>query len=513
MPTDEHEHLAHTRISRRRALLLGGAGFAGGVLTFRALTSNQSGASTFATTTTAAPAPTTTTLPKPVEPPVGEILANPTELVSADGVLAATLTAAVTPAVINGVTVQGVQTYNNAFPSPTMRIKPGDTFKISLVNSLSDPTNLHWHGFHVSPKDNSDNVFLSIDPGSKYDYEVAVPQDHQTGLFWYHPHRHMDTDAQVYGGLAGAIIVEGGHAAVAGIAGSRENLVLLKDIGVDPTTGAVMQEGDLSANILYTVNGQVNPRVESRPGERQLWRVGNLSNQEFFSLSLEGHPMHLVAIDGTTLPEVWTVDRFDLVPGSRVEFLVDADAPGTYRFRTDGAQLDFPGGNYPEATLATLEVAGEPVTDRPPLPDRLVPLDAIPLEDYRHEKIDRKRTLVFSVKPQPNGPPDFEIDGQTFDHNRVDQHVKLNALEEWLLKNDDDSPHPFHIHQNDFQVVKVNGKPVKKPLHWNDTIAIPASGSVTIRQRYTDFTGEWVYHCHILFHEDHGMMGTVKCTK
>jgi suppressor of ftsI len=513
MADADRSRLEHALISRRQALVLGGTGLAAGVLALRGLSGTRSGATTFATTTTAAPAPTTTTLPKPVDPPVGALLQPPSEIVSSDGVLAATLNAAVTPAVINGATVQGVQTYNGLFPSPTMRIKPGDTFRIKLVNGLTDPTNLHWHGFHVSPEDNSDNVFLSIDPGTTYDYEVAVPTHHHTGLFWYHPHRHMDTDAQVYGGLAGAIVVEGGHAAVDGIAGSRENLVLLKDIALDPTGTQVMQEGDLSAGVLYTVNGQVNPRIESRPGERQLWRVGNLSNQEFFSLALEGHALHIVAIDGMTLPEVWTVKHFELVPGSRVEFVVDAGEPGSYRFRTDGVQLDFTGGNYPEATLATLQVAGDPVTDRPPLPTRLLPLAAIPLRDYRKDTVDKKRVVVFSVKPVPDAAPDFEINGKTFNHHRVDTHVKLDALEQWVIKNTDSSPHPFHIHQNPFQVTKVNGRPVKQPLHWRDTISIPANGSVTIRQQYTDFTGEWVYHCHILFHEDHGMMATVKCTK
>jgi FtsP/CotA-like multicopper oxidase with cupredoxin domain len=479
--------------------------------------SGDSDATTFGptTTTTAAPAPTTTTLPAPVDPPAGELLQKPPEIVSTDGVLAATLTAAVTSATINGKTVAGVSTYNGVWPSPTMRIRPGDTCKISLVNQLTDVTNLHWHGFHVSPKGNSDNVFLTVNPGETYDYEVKVPEDHQTGLFWYHPHYHTDTDDQVYGGLAGAIVVEGGHTEVPGIAGVAEDLLLLKDVGLDPTQTQFVAQGDMTADdvSIFTVNGQVNPRVEARPGERRLWRVGNLSNQEFFTLALEGHKLDIVAVDGTTLPKVWTVDNYLLVPGGRVEFLVTAADEGSYKFTTGGYELDFPGGNYPEATLATLQVLGDPVTDTPPLPTQLLALTAIPLQDYRKEKVDRKRKLVFSVKPVPDGPPKFLINGKEFDHDRIDQQVELDAMEEWLLVNRDSSPHPFHIHQNDFQVTKINGKPVKQPLHWNDTIGIPANGTVTIRQRYTDYTGKWVYHCHILFHEDHGMMGTVECSE
>ena len=503
------------RISRRQALVAAGVGVASGVVALRGWDRDAFASSRSQSTTTTEPAPTTTTLPAPVDPPPGELVQRPPEIASENGVLTATLTAAVTGATIAGKSIAGVSTYNGAWPAPTIRVRPGDVFKISLVNQLDEGTNLHWHGFHVSPKKNGDNPFLMIDPGATYDYEVAIPEDHQSGLFWYHPHLHGDTDSQVYAGLTGAIVVAGDHDSVPGVAGVAEELLLLKDVGVDPTQTQFVAQGDMTADdiSLYTVNGQVNPRLEARPGERRLWRVGNLSNQEFFTLSLEGHQLVIVAIDGTTLPDAWTVDDYELVPGSRVEFLVDAAGEGSYKFKTSGYELDFPSGNYPEATLATLQVAGEPVTDTAPLPTKLSGLVNIPLQDYRKQKVDRKRTLTFSVQPQEDGPPDFLINGKTFNHDRIDERVKLDALEEWHIVNDDASPHPFHIHQNDFQVIKINGKRVKEPLHWNDTISLPASGSVTIRQRYTDFTGKWVYHCHILFHEDHGMMGTVLCTR
>ena len=513
-PSADLDDAGATRlITRRQALVAGGAGLAG-VLLLRGWTGDAIAGTRSQTTTTEEPAPTTTTLPAPVDPPVGDLLTNPPEISSVDGVLTATLTAATTTATIAGKPIAGVATYNGVWPSPTLRINPGDTFELAIDNQLTDPTNLHWHGFHVSPKKNGDNVFLTINPGETYDYAVKVPEDHQSGLFWYHPHLHGDTDSQVYAGLAGAIVVAGDHDAVPGIAGVGENLLLLKDVGVDPTQTQFVAQGDMTSDdvTLYTVNGQLNPRLDARPGERRLWRVGNLSNQEFFTLSLEGHELEIVAIDGTTLPEVWTADDFLLVPGSRVEFVVNAKDAGTYKFKTNGYDLDFPSGNYPTATLATMQVAGEPVTDTPPMPKKLKDLRDIPLEDYRHKKVDKKRTLTFAVEPQKDGPPDFVIDGKTFNHDRIDQRVELDALEEWHIINEDSSPHPFHIHQNDFQVTKINGKAPDEPLHWNDTISLPANGSVTIRQRYTDFTGKWVYHCHILFHEDHGMMGTVLCT-
>ncbi len=512
---DEARRRGRRVISRRDALALGAAGVASGVVLLGGRASGASrdnhdhagGGGSRAGASSGGGATTTSTLPL-VDPPVGGPLQEPSELRSADGVLAATLTAAVSSTVINGRTVTDAMTYNGVWPAPTMRVRPGDTFRIKLASQITDPTNLHWHGFHVSPKRNGDNVFVTVDTDETFDYEVQVPEDHPGGLYWYHPHLHGFTDPQVYGGLAGAIVVEGGYTDLPELAGVPHHLMMLKDIGLNPDQTQVVAQGDMTAADvqLFTVNGQVNPRLDARPGETRLWRVGNISNQAFFQLSLEGHEMHVVAIDGTPLPEVMTIDSFLLVPGSRIEFLVKAAGPGRYKLRTAGYNLDFPGGNYPPATLATLDVAGEPVADAP------LPKALLPLVDLRDVGIDRKRRLVFSVKAKKDGPPDFLIDHEVFNHDRIDQRVRLNAVEEWKLVNRDTSPHPFHIHQNDFQVVAVNGRAVDTRYH-NDTIAIPAQGSVTIRQRYTDFTGKWVYHCHILFHEDHGMMGTVLCRR
>jgi FtsP/CotA-like multicopper oxidase with cupredoxin domain len=140
------------------------------------------------------------------------------------------------------------------------------------------------------------------------------------------------------------------------------------------------------------------------------------------------------------------------------------------------------------------------VTPRP------LPTTLIPFEDLRQATVDRTRTITFSEELDP-----FRvlIDGQEFDENRVDQTVRLGALEEWRLRNTSVDWHPFHIHVNDFQVISVNGEPVDAHS-WEDTVPIPAHGEIVIRSRFLDFTGKTVYHCHILDHEDRGMMGVVE---
>ena len=135
-----------------------------------------------------------------------------------------------------------------------------------------------------------------------------------------------------------------------------------------------------------------------------------------------------------------------------------------------------------------------------------LPTTLFPFEDLRQAAVDRTREIVFSQTLDPFVPM---IDGHSFDHDRVDQRVNLGATEEWVLRNISSDTHPFHIHVNDYQVVSINGEPVDA-YSWEDTTPIPAFGEIVIRTRFLDFTGKYVYHCHILSHEDLDMMGIVE---
>jgi suppressor of ftsI len=368
-------------------------------------------------------------------------------------------------------------------------------------------TNLHVHGLHVSPSDNSDNIFLRIPAGESFQYEYKIPENHPAGFFWYHPHLHHRATVQVFGGLAGAIVVEGDIDALPGVAGIPERLLILHATQLYPD-GSVVNFLDvppgpnMQKTNLRMVNGQLNPTMTMRPGETQRWRILNATANLTFFLQLDGHQLHQIAKDGNTLNETWTRDQIVLSPGERVEVLIQAGTAGTYELRTLPIATGF--NTQKDATLATLVVDGDAVTPQP------LPTTLLPLEDLSTAEIDERRQITFQFGP-PIDPPHtvHPIDHKVFDGNRDDQTVQLNTTEEWVIRNATTTWHPFHIHINPYQVVAINGKPV--PVRsYEDTTLVPPFGEITVRTQFRDFPGRWVYHCHILLHEDLGMMGTVR---
>ena len=380
----------------------------------------------------------------------------------------------------------GKMSYEGSIPGPTLRVQPGDRLKIRLINNLGGrDTNLHTHGMHVSPNGNSDNIFLHVPDNDAFDYEYAIPDNHPAGLYWYHPHVHGNSSDQVGGGLAGAIIIEGGLDDVPGIRELTERLLILQ--------GPFVGMGEAQ----YWLNGQPNPVLPMRPGETQRWRILNASANAFYNLVLDGHQFHWIASDGTPLSRLATVDRLLMGPGERAEVLIQASAEGVYELRSEawGEQAQA----QPDITVATMVVAGMAETPAP-LPDAL-----LPLTDLSDVPIARRREITFQMQAVD---PVFSIDGHAFDPDRTDQTVELDTVEEWVVRNDSDEWHPFHIHVNDYQVMSINGQP--QPLRYDDTTALPPHGEVVIRIPFRDFTGRFVYHCHILVHEDFGMMAVVE---
>lgn len=433
---------------------------------------------------------------------VGAELVEPAVLRSAAGRLDLTLDAGFGPAMMGG---RAVTTYNfnGEVPGPTLRLRSGETLGVTLTNQLDEPTNLHTHGLHVSPAGNSDNVFVHLMPGESFAYEYAIPQDRTSGLsipgfYWYHPHLHGDSAEQVEGGMAGALIVEGELDYLPAIRDLPERLLVLQATQFD--NGGVVKTFPEMDEIAIFVNGQPQPAIAIAPGETQRWRILNASSFMFVNLALYGHQLHQIASDANPLREVWSRDQILLSPGERIEVLIQGGPEGVYALHSLpwGADLEFQA--QPGFPIATLVSAG-PAQTAEPLPTTL-----IAFEDLRHATIDQRRELVFSEDMDP-----FRvlIDGRMFDPNRIDQTVALGATEEWRLRNTSPDWHPFHIHVNDFQVMEINGEPVDA-YSWEDTTPIPAFGEIVIRTRFLDFPGTFVYHCHILDHEDQGMMGVVE---
>ena len=447
---------------------------------------------------------------------------DPPEFRSVNGVLNATLTAELTETEIAGRRVKA-RLYNGLYIPPTLRVRPGDVIKLKLVNRIDQMTNIHTHGLNVSPLGNGDNIFVHVEPApqqpNEFDYEIAIPQGHQAGLFYYHPHAMGNSEFQNFNGMSGLLIVEGILSPFPELAGITERVMALKDIQIEKD-GTVPTDIDSGAPTHRTVNGLVNPTVTIRPGETQLFRVGNIGSDIFYRLKLDGHLLYEVARDGNRHTQMLVRDEIVVPPSARVEFLVQGAAVGSYALRTLAYDTGPQGDQYPEVILATLFCFG-----RKSAPVDLENLRFPPLEDLRDRPVANRRNIVFSETADGNT---FFVNCKEFDMDRIDTEVRLGDVEEWTIINVSQEQHVFHIHQLDFQVTEVNGVP--QPFQgYQDTVItpvnvdpatdvpcpqqlpVPGAGVVKVLIPFTNpvILGKFVYHCHILAHEDNGMMAVI----
>ena len=426
---------------------------------------------------------------------------------SSQGALMLDLVAQETRVTIPGTAGRAL-TYNGLLPGPVLEVNAGDDVKIQLHNRLNQPTNLHYHGLHVSPEGNADNVFLSVQPGASQSYSFQIPDDHPAGLFYYHPHHHGTVSDQVFGGLGGALIVRGELDQIPEVQAAQEEVLFLKDLPADrqPGMGGAMlgREGSV-----LTVNGQVNPTIETRAGGLLRLRVVNGSNARFWRLALEGHRLHLIATDGGALEQPLAIEDLLLVPGARADVLVQiSPTGGQFRLRNRfynrvGRRMmgmrRMVASSQGEETIATIQTHG---TTKPvALPRELLPIQ--PLNNPV-----RTRRFVMNHGMAPGMGMMFLINGQPYDHQRIDTRVRLGDIEEWELVNTGVMDHPFHVHVNPMQVISRNGEP-ERLLAWRDVVLVRAGETVRVRTQFRDFSGRSVYHCHILDHEDLGMMGNL----
>ncbi|TFD32260.1 multicopper oxidase family protein [Cryobacterium cryoconiti] len=505
-------------LSRRAALTLGGLGVAGTVVGGAGLLWSRQ--------------PETSVGPGDASEPLsgytgGEPLRQPTELRSSDGLLEAQLAAAPGPAEIGGRTVT-VFAYNEGLPGPTLRLRPGDRVRLRLQNGLADPTNLHVHGLHVSPEGNSDNPFVMIAPGAAFDYDYRLPADHPPGLFWYHPHHHGLVADQIFGGLYGAIVIDDPEP----VPVARERVLVISDLtpsgafGRAPVGQAERMRGREGRLVL--VNGQLEPSLGIRPGERERWRIVNACVSRYLRLSLDGQRLQLLGLDSGRFETPRDVQEVLLAPGNRADLLVTAATqPGGPAGSTTTSRLralpydrggmgmgmgGMMGGSSPSTAtvdLATVTVSGEPVAAASVVPRRPAP------RDLRGAAVTARRELTFAMGMGMGGGGgggggmSFTINGESFDPDRVDTTVQTGSVEEWLLTNSSPMDHPVHLHVWPMQLIEFDGRPARA-AEWQDVVNVPAGGTVRVRIAFDDFPGRTVYHCHILDHEDLGMMGVIE---
>jgi FtsP/CotA-like multicopper oxidase with cupredoxin domain len=431
-------------------------------------------------------------------------------------------------------------------------------------------TNLHFHGLTVPPICHQDDVLYTLirSGAAPFEYQFRIPEDQPPGLYWYHPHVHGFTSTQVLGGASGAMIIEGIEDANHLLAGLPERVFVIRDQDLlnpnappsksEPVlpkllidrdgdaanngTGFGKPARDLSINFVPVPYPDYQPAViEIKPDERQLWRVLNASAVTYLNLAVvygrAPQPLGLVALDGVPLnhggsstgaPQ-W-VTHLGVPPGARVEFIVKGPPLGASALLVTRMVDTGPGGeNDPNRALAAIKAspdAREPRSTLAAMPKNL-PAPALPwLGDVTPV---RTRRLYFSEKlADPNSPPSaFEfyltVEGQTpapFDpHSGMPNIVaKQGTVEDWIIENRSQELHAFHIHQLHFMLLEYLSMPVNEP-YLRDTVNVPyltqralTYPSVRIRLDFRDpnSVGDFVYHCHLLEHEDGGMMGLIR---
>lgn len=458
---------------------------------------------------------------------------DPPSLKSENGVLALDMTVEMTKIKVGGKDVTTLL-YNGLFAPPTLHVNPGDQLQLTLKNRRGDGnTNLHYHGTNTSPKPPQDNVFIRVGPDEDYQYEVDFPADHPQGLFWYHPHWHGATEYQIGSGLSGLISVDGVLDPWPALKDITVRYMILRDIQIKD--GKVPNPPDPGDPTMRLVNGLLNPGIPIRPGEVQLWRVGNIGADIFYDLEIEGHKIYEIARDGVRHNQPVVFDHLLLPTSSRSEFLVVGGEPGEYVFRTREIDMGPAGDPHPRTTLATLVSSG------PPSEEIRLPEVFPQLTDLRDVETCCGRTLDYSETPDGS---QFCINNVGTEMNVINTTVRIGCVEEWTINNCTAENHSFHHHQLQFQVVKVNGKDVPF-TGLQDTVIVPfraatrefpnrckcddegictgctcpsaedPHGSVVVRIPYTNpvIEGKAVYHCHIGEHEDNGMIQIIEMSK
>jgi FtsP/CotA-like multicopper oxidase with cupredoxin domain len=534
--------------------------------------------------------------PRPAE---GSLVTEPEDLRSHNGELKVELTAR------NSRQSDGSTRYcfldEKGRESPTLRVSPGDLVILTLKNDLTDfhaaaaenagqhmhaemegsgnsctsglmtslSINLHFHGLTIPPVCHQDDVLkTAIRPGDlPFEYRFRIPEDEPPGLYWYHPHIHGFTKAQVLGGASGALIVEGIERAVKAVAGLPERVLIIRDQDLlnpnappakwEPVvpkmlidrdgdaanngTGYGKPAKDLSINFVPVPYPDYRPAViEMKPEEQQLWCVLNASGITYLNLQLlygqTPQPLGLVAMDGVPLNQNGLARDFvdwqthlGIPPGARMEFIVKGPPSGVSGLLVTKTVDTGPSGeNDPNRALATV-VASKDAVEPSQLSAASSPLPPPQLPWLGTVTPVRTRRLYFSEKlVDPNDPTSatefyVTVDGQTpqmFDPKSGVPNIlaRQGTVEDWIIENRSAELHAFHIHQLHFLLLDYLGRPVNEPF-LRDTVNVPYYNgrtltypSIRVRMDFRDpnTIGDFLYHCHLLEHEDGGMMGLIR---
>ena len=504
----------------------------------------------------------------PARPSPGSVVNNPLTISSESGVLNAgfTLLSSITEGYLHECYLY--QTGKGPAEAPTLQLNPGDTLNLTLTNRLSylpppppgparhsmmgmthdrttasnpctggtmvaTSTNVHFHGLNIPPVCHQDEILMTDieNTDAPFEYSFQIPSNDQPGMYWYHPHLHGFVTLQVNGGAAGALILGGIEAIKPEVAGLPQRVLIVRQQFTNPNSW-------LPGAYQLTLNYQPAiaplapaPIIQTQPGVQEFWRVANASSQAFLALQIwfgtTPQTLQLVELDGIPLKATTPVTTIDIPPAGRAEFIVTTPAVGqTASFQDIGYNTGPIGNPNPAQELAVIQAsstAGEPpaLPKAPASAPSKAPLRFAGLEDA---PVTATRNLYFAEATNgTNGPTEFFITlaGQqpkVFSASAPPAiTTTVGAVEDWNIQNRTGETHAFHIHQVHFLFLAVSGVPFASP-EMRDTVIVPAwSGTgpyptVTLRMdfRESQIAGTFVFHCHVLDHEDAGMMAIIQ---
>jgi blue copper oxidase len=386
--------------------------------------------------------------------------------------------------------------FNGDHLGPTLRAKRGERVLVNVANGLTEPTSVHWHGMHL-PARMDGGPHQEVDPGATWSPTWTVDQPAAT--LWYHPHPHGQTARHVQRGLAGMFILDDENSAKLPHEYGVDDIPLIVQDAKFDRGGQPRDGGGTGDTVL--VNGTVAPYLDVRT-ERVRLRLLNASAARSYSFGLsDGRRFALVGTDGGLLAAPHDMGRIRLSPGERAEIVVAMKPREQVTLRSFPADLDNPLSDRFAGGRDTLDIlqlrTKSNLASSPEVPAALAPIE-------RLDPGDAVTTREFTLSGR-------EINGEKMDMGRIDAVVTKDTTEIWEITREDGTPHSFHVHDVQFQVLSVGGEsPPAELSGWKDTVLLAPNETVRIIARFADYADPdvpYMYHCHVLKHEDAGMMG------
>lgn len=396
--------------------------------------------------------------------------------------------------------------FNGDFLGPTIRAQRGEQVAFEIENELEEATSVHWHGMHLPPEMDG-GPHQEIQPGETWQPEWTIDQPAAT--LWYHPHPHGATERHVHNGLAGMFILDDDASQSAQLPseyGIDDLPIIVQDRSFDSEGNFVFEQngsepGELGDTIL--VNGTVGAYQEVTT-ERVRLRLLNGSTARSYQFSIPGKELTMIASDGGLLSEPLGLESLRLSPGERAEVVIAMEPGETSRLHSEAVDLGnvlLPGTNGGNDAFDVMEFRAADQLEPSAEPAWNVSDHAE--EDALHES-DVSETREFTLNTR-------QINDQSMDMGRIDAVARLGATEIWEVQSTQSIPHNFHVHDVQFEILDIDGEaPPPELVGRKDTVYLEPQRTYRLIMRFDDYADSahaYMFHCHMLLHEDEGMMG------